>query len=334
MRHTIKCFLPFIFVLLYAVTALAQFSIYSHNNVSTDDCWVQPCIRIQNISSNWLHLKDYTIEYYFYDPDHSANQYTCDVWYFSNGSSRAYTSFEDYPPFTNGDKKANIKCVITFSTSNYNILYGNGNYDELELGIRYAYSWNYVQNQSDDWSYVAGQSWQTSENIVVKDDNGNIVFGNEPGSNVQKPDPVPMNWLGLIDDVTFQEIQDADLFDDGDAYKNSDNNKSYVRYKDEWQEIAGGSGSEEYKNGFTMNSDDCDIDMTGSDLLDVNTLETIDIETSFLRMLPWPSEKPAGEFDQKGREGDICFYEDNGEWYLYIKVDGDPHEWKRVKLIW
>ncbi len=339
MRHTSKYCLVVVLILLNAFWAFAQFSIYSHDNVSSDKCWIQPCIRIQNISSNSLHLKDYIIEYYFYVPDHVANQYTADIWYFSNGNSRVYTSFEDYPPFTNGDKKANIKCVITFSSSNYNILEGNGNYDELELGMRYVYDWGYEQEQTDDWSYVAGQDWQVNENIVVKDLNGNIVYGKEPGNNVQKPDPVPMKWLGLIDNATFEEIQNAGLFEDGDAYKNGDDNKSYVRYKGEWQEIGGGDVGD-LLNGFTMNPGNTGIRLNEGDIFQALGVGGLyadfkqNCEANYFCTDYINTAIPDSPTANVGfNEGTFLVGQLEGEWYLFVKVQHDPTPlWKRILI--
>ncbi len=325
MRNTLKLIITLLLLCAYA--GFAQVTIHSHNNYY-HQCYVQPCINIINDGTSSINLKDYTIDYYFYDENNTASQFNYYVWDFT-GNGNVSIEFSDYtPPFVTGDKKADIKCRISFG-SNTTLSPGDG--EILKIGlVKYWVD----QNQEDDWSFVSGSDYKLSENIVVRDLSGNIVFGNEPGNSVQKPDPIPMNWLGYIDNPTFQDIDDAGLFEDGDGYRNSDDDKSYVRYKGVWQEISGTGGTGDYINGFTMNDNTSHIDMTGANIVDVNRAETIDLTTSFLRLIPHPTEKPNSEFDTKGLAGDISFYKDGGEWYLYIKVDSDPHEWKRVKLTW
>ncbi len=330
------------FLLLCSFTGLAQVTIYSHKNVA-DPCWIDPCIQIVNSSPDQINLKNYTIDYYFYNTryplSYYKNAWSPKLWYYSGGNT-AYISIHTYdPPYELGDKKANFRVRISFSGDE---ILNAGENEELEVAV-VSRTWN-NQDQTNDWSYISGQNWLENENIVVKDLNGNIVFGNEPGNTVQKPNPVSVNWLGLIDNLTFQDIQDAGLFDDGDAYKNSDDNKSYVRYKGDWQ-VLSATGDEGYRNGWTMNTNNCNINMNQSSIINVKEVDAYEFSSSvIIANSEIGVENPPPEYEPSdpeknatgARKGSFLYYpedplnENDCDWYLYIRVNDAG--WRRVKL--
>lgn len=329
MKNTHKLFIPLI--LFLAVSAFSQITIYSHKNVG-QEWWIDPCVRIVNSGTARINLRDYTVHYYFYNTRYPAYRFSFDDWYFSGLSSVSGTNIAYDPPFTDGPKKANIECKISFSGAATYL--DEGDYAELEFGIHDP-GW-YSQDQDNDWSYMPGQDWELNTNIVVKDQNGNIIFGNEPGEIGIQKDPVPVNWIGEWSSDSIQLLEGAGLVDEGDAYKNTTDGISYVYYKGNWQEIGGSGGSDAYKNGWTMNNEWCDIDMNGAAIGNANYLRADFIKGDALVIVdPIPEQKPAipnpvvsnGAF-----EGTVTYYEDGGEWYIYVKVDGDPPTWRRVKL--
>jgi len=340
MRNAFKFILTVLF--LCSITSFAQVTVYSHKNIA-DPCWIDPCIRLVNSSPDEINLINYTIDFYFYNTRYPLSYYnngwSPQIWYYSGGNSASISIHSYDPPYEVGDKKANFRVRISFSG---NEKIGAGEWEELEVAVVAVhpyYGYWYNQDQTNDWSYMPGQDWQINQNIVVKDLNGNIIFGNEPGNSVQKPDPIPMNWLGLIDNTTFQEIDDADLFKDGDAYKNSDDNKSYVRYKNEWQEIAGGGTTDIY-DGFTMNPGNLGIDLNVGDIFNANGVggNYADFngkcEADYFIIDQDDPVVPTSSTDDVGANyGTFTIGQLGGQWYLFVKVEHDPNPvWKRILI--
>lgn len=332
-------------ILFFSFTSFSQITLYSHDH-STLSYMISPEIKITNTSSSSVNLKQYTIEYYWYNTKYPADEYHEFVYHFTGPNHNILLTIEKFiPPYTAEPLKANMLCRISFLVDRW---LDPGVEDILAIGI-YSHDYGY-QDQDNDWSFIPGSQYQFANNIVVRNHNGIVIFGKVPGPSSIKPKADDVHWLGAIDNSTFDSIQNAGLFNNGDAYRNDDGN-AYVLYQGTWELLNANSGTDEYKNGWTMNSGLAHIQMNGSNLLDAYIVEsdlvevgdiradyvceaqTISIEKELILHEPDPAKKPVYPTDNmNAKKGTIAYYQDGGDWYLYIKVSLNPHTWRRVKL--
>ena len=230
MFSTIRTAIFILGLMIVSSAATAAPTVFFKTDLGQDNTWIRPNVKVVNNDAAPMSMSAYTLEYYFYEPELSLSSLFASTWYYSLGdASRVQASFEVMDtPFVTGDLKANLVCRISFTQGT--ILAG----DAMELGMGINAVTNgiwYVFDPSDDWSYVATSTYLEATNIVLRDAEGNIVFGEEPGNDVTpRPETIAVYWLGAH---TRAEMNEIDLRA-GDAYQDTDDGKAYVYYQDAW----------------------------------------------------------------------------------------------------
>ncbi len=264
-------FLCFICMVGISTAAHAQLSIQSTANLSDDQIWIRPAVKIINETAQSIDLSNYTVEYYFYDSQATLNSLSSSVWYYSLGQSgNVSVSYEVIEPaVVSSSKKANFAIKMRLSKGTLN----SGNAAELKLGINSVLNgeWH-AFDQTDDWSFVASAGYMANENIVVKNAAGEVIFGEVPKDDtVPRPYGVSVYWLGIH---TSQEMDEISL-SEGDAFRNSEDGIAYVYYQDNWQILDDNSMS-----GGTMPDSNSHISMSGSNITEVGTLQSNSVTVS------------------------------------------------------
>lgn len=138
-----------------------------------NDNSIQSQIRIKNSGSTPVDLSNLVLEYYTYDPNANVNNLRCDIYYCSAGYVSA--SFKKLPfVMGNSSYKADLVTEISLSGT-----LGANQEMSLQYGTHSA-DWQYMFNETDDWSRVTGSA-NTSSNIVIRNKvTGEILSGNMP----------------------------------------------------------------------------------------------------------------------------------------------------------
>ena len=257
----LSCLLAFMCV---ATAALADPSIQSMADPNADNAWIRPNLKVINNDASPMFMPSYTVEYYFYETNLNLSTLAASIWWYDLGEfSDVHVSFEPYePPFDSEAKKANVVAVISFTQG----WLAAGAEVVVSVGINAiggGGAWHYF-NPLDDWSYLPSTSHIENESIVLRDGNGEVVFGEEPGGgSTPRPNAAAVYWLGAhstdeIDDITINE---------GDAYRNTDDGKAYVFFQDAWMLLDDNAFS-----GGEMMDSNSHINMNGSNLTNAGTV--------------------------------------------------------------
>lgn len=226
--------ISFLFFLIISFTnaqiAIKQMSGHSETSVIS----LRPYIEIINEGNSAVELAELIIDYYIFEENLSASDLS---WEYYTGlpEDNIFTlSFFDLDEvYEENDKKANIKCEISFNTP---YLLAPGASYKMQYGIHKS-GWNYTFDQSDDWSFLPNTNYSYNDRIVVKNySSETVLYGIdiEAGNGNSRPYAIPANWLGShilsdFDGITIKE---------GDSYYNSSDKKSYIYYNGSWTLLA------------------------------------------------------------------------------------------------
>lgn len=159
---------------------------------SPNDNQVMPHIKIENSGSDTFTLSDITIEYYMYETDLSVSDLTWRYDWCNLGNIFNVQFFNLDEPYIEGDKKANMKFLISFTSNNK---LTQGQYVLLNIGI-YKNDWSHNFSETAHWSYAQNTSYTLSDSIVVRDVSGNggvIISGTPPPTEQRQMVPYPEN---------------------------------------------------------------------------------------------------------------------------------------------
>jgi hypothetical protein len=118
-------------------------------------------------------------------------------------------------------------CKLTFTSGTIDV----GGTADVNLGINYVVGWQWhTFNQDDDWSYQESSTYIEAETVVMRDSNGDIVWGTAPEAGNPRPTAIPVYWLGARMPEEMEEITILE----GDAYRSLADGRAYVYYEGAW----------------------------------------------------------------------------------------------------
>jgi len=181
-------------LLVVSVFADIEVEVYHKKPVNDypNDNQVMPHIKIENTGSDTITLSNITAEYYIYETGLSVSDLTWRYDWCNFGNIFNVQFFNLDEPYTEGDKKANMKFLITF-TSNTKLL--NGQAVILHIAV-YKNDWSHNFSEAEHWSYAQNTSYTLNGSIVIRDVSGGggvIIYGTPPPTEQARQIPYPEN---------------------------------------------------------------------------------------------------------------------------------------------
>lgn len=179
-------------VMCFTLTVLgSDLKLYKQVGAGADSYWIYPFIKIENSGPETINLANYTIEYYFYcseiTPEDNVNELlNSQIWYFglNHGDNMDGIFSVDFvnlgKVYENGKKKANVKAVYHFNSVNVPA----GEYALAECGIHRT-NWG-TFNKNNDWSYENTTTMTETQLMVIRDQNGEVIWGLDPTKPLDK----------------------------------------------------------------------------------------------------------------------------------------------------
>lgn len=148
---------------------------------SPNDNQVTPELKIENVGNDTIVLSDITIEYYMFEENLSVSDLAWRYDWCNFGNIFDVEFFTLANPHTTGDKKANMKFQVSF-TSNDKLAPGAD--ITLDFGV-YKNDWNHNFSEQSHWSYSENSDFELQDSVVVMHavSSGQIIWGIAPSSS-------------------------------------------------------------------------------------------------------------------------------------------------------
>lgn len=176
--------------IIIAVSLFADMEVELYHKVRDNDqpenSQILPGIKLKNTGSEAISLNKVTIEYYIYETGLSVSDLAWRYDWCNLGNIINVEFFDLENPYTEGDKWANMKFMITFTSDNQ---LAQNQEVEIQIGV-YKNDWQHNFDETVHWSYVQNYSYYLSEYIVVRDitsGDGVIISGTPPPTDPGQP---------------------------------------------------------------------------------------------------------------------------------------------------
>jgi hypothetical protein len=122
---------------------------YAQDRSSTNN-QITPHLQLENVGSVTLDLRDFVLEYYFYEPGIAASSLAADVWWTSSGTATARVE-PTTPRSTAATRSADKRLIIGFASG----ALAPGQRVDIAYSV-HSVDWQHQFDQRDDFSNVGG----------------------------------------------------------------------------------------------------------------------------------------------------------------------------------
>jgi hypothetical protein len=174
-----KNHLPVFLCFLWSISASSSQIVLEQKSIDDpQDAWIKPQIRIVNNDKAPLDLSTLVLQYFFFEEGVKIDQLSGEIWYLSTGKpTDAQIAFTHLiPSSTQGEKKANVCCEITF-LKNMSVPPNSGAVLSLVINQKSMTPFN----EKMHWSYIRSTTYTPSVNMAMLDKTSRaLLAGNQP----------------------------------------------------------------------------------------------------------------------------------------------------------